>query len=123
MRFKAKYKNEPALCPLGHSHRSKLESAVCQVLQLRQRAGEIFLLQVEDHVYLTDARILYIPDFRCMNCKSDEIFFVEAKGYPTPEWNIKKRLWKCYGPGLLEIWGGTHRSPTLLETIVPRILT
>lgn len=112
--------NTPSLCALGHSHRSKLEGAVCQILQLRQKAGGLVIEQAEDHVYLTDARILYIPDFRCRFDSSGEFFWVEAKGYPSERWPTIKKLWRFYGPGALEIWGGTWRSPVLMETIIPK---
>lgn len=114
----AKYGNTSSLCTLGHSHRSKLESSVCGILALRQKAGELELVQVDDHVYLSRARILYVSDFKCKDSKTGDFFHVEAKGFETPEWKIKKRLWKYYGPGILEIWMGS-RNPTLVETIYP----
>lgn len=111
--------NTPSRCSLGHSHRSKLESAVCAILQLRERGGELKLVQTEDHIYLTRARIGYIPDFKCIDLKTGLYFWVEAKGYPNDRWPMKKKLWKFYGPGRLEIWTGTHQRPQLSETIVP----
>lgn len=112
--------NEPSVCVLGHSHRSKLESAVCQIIQLREKAGELKLLQVEDHIYLTLARIGYIPDFKCQYVATGEIFWVEAKGFPNDRWPMKKKLWKFYGPGILEIWMGSHTKPYLAETVIPK---
>lgn len=114
------FNNIASVCALGHSHRSKLECAVCQVLQLRQRAGEIVIDQVEDHIYLTAARIRYVADFRCHYVKNGEPFHVEAKGYANPTWPLKKKLYKFYGPDCLEIWTGNWRSPVLTETIVPQ---
>jgi hypothetical protein len=108
-------------CALGHSHRSKLEGSVCQILQLRQKAGELKIVQVEDHVYLTRARIHYVPDFKCKDLASGEFFWVEAKGFANDRWPMKKKLWKFYGPGALEIWKGTHQRPMLDETIVPNL--
>lgn len=113
--------NTPTVCALGHSHPSKLESSVCQILQLREKAGEIKILQVQDHIYLTLARIGYIPDFKCQYVKSGEIFWVEAKGYPNEKWPMKKKLWKFYGPGALEIWMGSYLKPVLTETIIPTV--
>lgn len=115
----AKYQNEASVCALGHSHRSKLEGAVCQIIQLRQKAGELELLQVEDHIYLTDARIGYIPDFKCKDLKTGEIFHIEAKGFENDRWPMKKKLWKHYGPNRLEIWKGTHTRPYLDEVVIP----
>jgi len=101
----------------GHSFSSKLEASVYTLLKIREVAGEIEILQCQDHIYLTEARILYIADFKCIHKTSKEEFWVEAKGYETPEWRIKLRLWKHYGPGKLEIYKGSHIRPYLYETI------
>lgn len=116
----AKMGNTRSLCALGHSHRSKLESSVCQIIQLREKAGELKLLQVEDHVHLTDAAILYIPDFKVQDIASGEVFWIEAKGFADQKWPLKKKLWKFYGPGNLEIWKGDYRRPVLDEVVTPR---
>lgn len=115
-----KFGNTLSVCQLGHSHRSKLEGAVCQILQLRVKAKEIEILQVEDHIYLTDARIGYVPDFKCRYVETGEVFWVEAKGYANDRWPTIKKLYKFYGPGCLEIWTGNHRNPVLSETIIPK---
>lgn len=120
----AKMGNQSSVCRLGHSHRSKLEAAVCVILQLRERAGEIVFVQVEAHVTLVEILgerpIVYIPDFKCMDTVRKEFFWVEAKGYETPEWRLKRKLWMAFGPGRLEVWKGNHVNPTLHETIEPR---
>jgi hypothetical protein len=112
--------NTRTTCAAGHPHRSKLESSVCQIIQFREKAGELRLVQVEDHVYLSNARIGYIPDFKCQDTQTGEFFWVEAKGFENDRWPILKKLWKFYGPGTLEIWKGTHLRPYLDETIVPK---
>lgn len=101
----------------GYSFASKLEASVFTMLKARENAGEIEVLQVQDHVYLTEARILYMPDFKCMDKKTNIIFWTEAKGLDTPQWNIKKKLWRFYGPGKLEIYKGSHLRPYLHEII------
>ena len=103
----------------GRSFASKLEAAVYQVLMLQMKAGEISGIECQDSIYLTDARILYKPDFRVI-AEGGEEYWVEAKGFKTPEWAIKKRLWKCYGPGRLQIYTGSHAHPVLSETIIPK---
>lgn len=112
-----KFGNEKASLD-GHSFGSKLEAAVYQLLKLRQRAYEIESIQVQDHVYLTDARIGYVVDFKCKKIDGTELW-VEAKGFPNDRWPMKKKLWKYYGPGPLEIWQGTHNRPKLTEIIIP----
>lgn len=112
--------NTPSVCARGHSHRSKLESAVCQMIHLMEAAGEVKLLQVEDHIYLTKARIGYIPDFKCQSLKSGEIYWIEAKGFQNDRWPTKKKLWKFYGPGPLHIYKGTYQRIYLDEVVTPQ---
>ncbi len=94
---KSKLGNTRIMCD-GYSSASKLEAAVYHHLKLRESAREIEMLQHQSHVHLTEARILYIPDFKCRDPKTEEIFFVEAKGFEARDWKIKKRLWSKYGP-------------------------
>lgn len=75
---------------------------MCDQLHLRMKVGEIRSIELQDSVYLTDAKIRYVADFKCWSISGD-IFWVEAKGYPTASWALKKRLWRYYGPGKLEI--------------------
>jgi hypothetical protein len=117
---RAKYGNTRSLCALGHSHRSKLESSVCALIQLREKAGELHLVRAESTVYLTAARIAYIVDFECMDLKTKEPLYIEAKGAVTAVFAIKRRLWKHFGPGRLEIWKGDWRHPALDEFIIPK---
>lgn len=115
-----KYGNAPTTgCRYGYSHRSKLEAAVCGLIYLRERAGELKHLAHEVHLYLSDARIGYVADFKCADPAGVE-FYVEAKGYASDRWPTVKKLYKSYGPGTLEIWGGTWQRPSLIETIVPK---
>lgn len=104
----------------GYSFASKLEAALYGILKLRMKAGEIESIQCQDHVYLTNARIGYIPDFKCLDAKTKEYFWAEAKGYPNDTWPIKKKLWAFYGPGRLEIWQGSYQNIKLTETIIPK---
>ncbi len=117
-RPKTKFSNVSSTCSYGHSHRSKLESSVCQIISLREEAGELKLIGAEVTVHLSDARIVYIPDFHCV--KDGQQIFIEAKGFQTPEWRIKRRLWLAYGPAPLEIWMGSHLNPKLSETLYPK---
>lgn len=120
---KSKYRNEPTevdrRCD-GYSFQSQLEREVYFILKMRQRVGELEILQVQDHVYLSSAEIEYIADFKCRDLENSEIFWVEAKGFEKPEWRIKLRLWRVYGPGKLEVWKGDHTRPFLHETVVSK---
>lgn len=101
----------------GYNFASKLEAAVYLQLKISLLAEKIKILAHQPRVHLTEARILYIPDFKCLNLKTNEIFFVEAKGFETPDWKIKRRLWEKYGPATLHIWRGTYRRPVLVKIV------
>lgn len=98
---------------------SKLEEAVYNLLQLFVKGGEIKDLVRQPQVRLTKAGIGYKPDFKYTDCKTGEDVWVEAKGVETEGYLIRKRLWKHYGPGKLEIYKGTYRRPKLVEVIQP----
>jgi hypothetical protein len=102
----------------GHTFDSKFEASVYQVLKFREKANEIQVLQVHASVFLSKARIEYKPDFVCLDMQTDQQFFVEAKGFETPQWRLKLKLWKAYGPGKLEIWKGDYRRPFLFKTVI-----
>lgn len=101
----------------GYNFASKLEAAVYLELKSISRSGILQILEVQPRVYLTEARILYIADFKCLDLRNDEVFFVEAKGQETTGWKIKKRLWEHYGPATLHIWKGDFKRPTLNQKI------
>lgn len=102
----------------NRSFASKLEAAVYEMLLSLQRAGEIASIRCQTQVALSKARIIYKPDFE-VTAADGRIYWVEAKGYETPEWRIKRRLWLAYGPGELQIYKGSHRSLKLFETLTP----
>jgi hypothetical protein len=101
------------------SSSSKLEAAVEQILRIQQKAGEIREIQVQASVYLTKARILYKPDFRCVMADGSEIY-VEAKGFETPVWRIKLKLYRHYGSAPLHVYKGSYRNPQLDEIVIPK---
>lgn len=96
---------------------SKLEKAVYDVLVNRELSGELRDIKTQQHVRLTRANILYIPDFSAIEVDSGRTIYVEAKGMETQSWRIKKRLWKYYGAGPLEIWMGSYAKPFLKERL------
>lgn len=116
-----RYGNTRTGCSLGHSHRSKLESALCQQLTLLVRAKELRDLEAEVTVYLSDARIKYIPDFRAIEVATGCPRYFEAKGFENDRWPILKKLWAAYGPAPLEVWKGTPTRLRLDEIITPEV--
>jgi len=97
---------------------SKLEAAVYEILLDKQAMGDISDLKCQAEVRLTDANIIYKPDFSFV--ERGRMAYAEAKGMETASWRIKRRLWTEYGPGLLYIYKGNHKYPFLNEVIDPR---
>lgn len=104
----------------GRSFASQAEAALYVEIKNREKAGEIEFLQCQDHIYLTDARILYIADFKVKDLKTGEIVWMEMKGLEMPSWRIKRRLWKSYGPGTLLVYKMSADRPFLYETLQPK---
>lgn len=84
------------------------------------QAGEIGDIQLQTTVHLTLAKISYRPDFKYFDLQEKQSVWVEAKGYPTDLWKMKKRLWKHYGPGPLHIYvRGGRGTVKISEVIIP----
>ena len=103
----------------GESYRSKFENTVHGLLKRQEEDGEITILGREVQVYLHEARFIYTPDFHCLDIKTNEEFFAEAKGVETDTWRRNYRLWKFHGPAPLRIYKGNHGYPKLVETVIP----
>ncbi len=104
----------------GYSFASKLEANTYLHLKLLERAGEIKDIKCQVSVYLTEAKILYKPDFSVFDIALNEVVYIEAKGFVTPVWAIKKRLWKHYGPGRLRIYRQAYNDVTMDEEVIPK---
>ena len=85
-------------------------------LALREKAGEISGLKTQVQVHLTDARILYKPDFFYFDNSLEECVWEEYKGIETPVWRIKRRLWKVYGPGRLRVVYSSGKMEELIPS-------
>lgn len=103
----------------GYSFASRLEASVFDMIKMMELAGEIKFLRSQVHVPLTEAKIVYIVDFLVEDIKTGQEIYYEAKGFETPEWKIKKRLWKHYGPGPLLIYGGSYKNPRFIDEVIP----
>lgn len=103
----------------GYGFQSKLEAALFDKLKAREDLGELEIEQIQETVYLSRARIKYIPDFRIKILASGEIERHEAKGLESERWPTIKKLWKAYGDSKLYIWKGSYMSLKLDEVIVP----
>jgi hypothetical protein len=96
---------------------SKLEYAVHEILLERERAKEISDIKRQVRVELTKAAIATKIDFSFLERSTNEIVYCEAKGMEQDRWKLLKRLWAFYGPGKLEVWGGSWNRPRIKEII------
>lgn len=119
-----KYRAKPVSKELGggRSFGSGLERARHGELLFLEKAGEIRELNCQVQVELSDAKIIYKPDFRYFDIDLGETVWEETKGVETKEWRIKRRLWLFYGPGLLRVLKGTAARIVLHEEIRPRVV-
>lgn len=104
----------------GYSFASQLERALYLHIKAREQAGEVELLQVQARVELSRAAVVYIADFKVFDRGLNEIVFEESKGFETPEWRLKRKLWTAYGPNLLRVWKGSGMRIYLAEEIRPK---
>ncbi len=114
---KKKFGNQKSSSSDGRSFSSKLERAIYEMLKQGVLDGRYSELQCQDHVYLTEARILYIPDFKVFDEIKKAPRWIEAKGFETDVWRIKRRLWVHYGPGPLDVYKGSEKAFKLTETL------
>lgn len=97
---KNKYRNTWVECD-GIRFHSKAERDFYIVLKNLESIGAVKLLELQPKVYMTDAKILYKPDFLIE--EKDQLVYVDVKGMETPVFKIKKKLWKFYGNGKLRL--------------------
>jgi hypothetical protein len=57
------------------------------------------------------------PDFSWTDTDTGQTIYGEFKGFETPEYRIKRRLWKHYGPGSLVVFRAAGNSVTIHETV------
>lgn len=106
---------------------SKLEKAVGEHLRLLEAAGELRDIREQVRVRVcckgeccSKMAVYLIVDFSAVETDTGETVYIEAKGFETPEWRIKRRMWMHNGPGLLRIYKGTHRRFDVAEEIGAR---
>jgi hypothetical protein len=109
---RGKYGNKKTMVN-GHKFDSILESEVYIYLL----ADKTEVLDFQPKVHMSEAGILYKPDFRCR--KNGKVFYVEAKGFETAVWKLKKRLWMSYGPSDLHVYKSNGKGIYLSDTLVP----
>jgi hypothetical protein len=99
----------------GHKFDSKFEAWVYQNLVLKEVFGK--LVELQPKVYMTKAKILMKPDFLLLD-KYGKRVYLEAKGFKTPVFNLKARLWKHYGDGKLIVVQKSGKTYKITKEIV-----
>jgi predicted nuclease of restriction endonuclease-like RecB superfamily len=97
---KSKYKNKKTEID-GIVFDSKAEGECYRILMLMHRNRQIKFIERQPKVYMTLARILYIPDFVIE--EAGERIYIDVKGHRTKDFNLKARLWEYYGQGVLRL--------------------
>lgn len=101
--------------------KSKREEELGLSLMLRVKAVELKDLRKQDPVIMTKAKIKYVVDFSAYDLKLNQRVYFEMKGFETQVWRLKRRLWKHYGPGRLEVWKKNNSGIYLHEVIEPKL--
>lgn len=110
-----KYGAKRTVCSVGHPHPSGLEASVCEILLLRQKAGDIRGLRWQHRVDL-DYSVQWKVDWSFEQGPDWVLTFAEAKGKEDRDFKLKFRMWiNGCGEGPLELWKGTHRRPVLMR--------
>ena len=104
----------------GKKFDSKAEASYYLYLKQQENLGIIEILALQPKVYLTDAKILYKPDFKYLIKGVGKIVYADVKGFSTPVFNLKKKLWKFYGDGCLEIVNYKSGKLTTVEIVTTR---
>jgi len=115
-----KYRNKKTSID-GYCFSSKLEASVYLELKRLENLNQIKIEQTQAQVHLTNAKILYKPDFKILNLNTNEIEYIEAKGVETASWRIKRKLWMYYGPGKLTIYKGNSTRVFISEVLQPKL--
>jgi hypothetical protein len=101
----------------GHSFASKGEASLYDLLLLREKAGQIKDIRHQHQITFIDTVVNWRVDYSFWSNELNETVYAEYKGMETPDFVVKKNLWRTHGHGLLELWYGNYKNPYLKETI------
>lgn len=101
----------------GITFDSKAEAEFYQYLRFLERKskGQLEIISMQPKVYLTEAKILYKPDFLIREI--NDLVYIDVKGMTTPVFNLKARLWVHYGAGLLRLVKKKGRDFEIIKEI------
>ena len=95
-----KYNAASCKCYSGHIHDSRLEARVCDRLLAMVQGGEIesYERQVNFDLLAYGIKICAHRVDYVLTHKNNSLEVWEVKGYATPEWRIKKKLFEANYP-------------------------
>lgn len=97
-----------------------MERARYAELLLLEKSGKIKDIECQVQVILTEAEIIYKPDFKYFDLSLSKPIWEEVKGFETDTWRLKRKLWISYGPGILRVYKGRYSRLRLHEEITPK---
>ena len=103
----------------GHKFPSKLEAGVYLHFKRMQQFGAIKIEKFQPKLELSEAKIVFKPDFEIFDPKFGGKCYAEAKGVKTDSYLIKLKLFRYYGEHPLFIFEGTMDNPKLVEIVYP----
>lgn len=99
-----KFGNKKTVCATNHKHDSKKEAKRCDVLHLRQAAGEIAELTIQPafQIEVNSHKVCkYRADFGYR--ENGEQVVEDCKGFKTPQYRLKAKLLRAtHGIEILE---------------------
>ncbi len=103
---------------LGQRFPSHLEAHTYAHLWQQQKARVIYDLKRQVRVHLVCGIRLNV-DFSYVHCATNMLEFAESKGFSTPEWLLKQKLWRTFGAGVLWVYVRSGRGVKISERIAP----
>ena len=96
---KSKYRNKKSFCLLKHKHDSILEANVCNRLySMSKKEIKGYKIQQKFPLFIKNKLICnHIVDFWILH-HNGSIEVWDAKGFPTADWRIKKKLFEALYP-------------------------
>ena len=99
---------------------SKMESAGYDWLKLREKAGEITEIKCQQSVTLAEGNghtVRWKLDFSFRIVATDQLEYLEIKGFETKQYRLKLKLYKMRPPAPLTIMKGTYKRMFVAERI------
>lgn len=101
MMRREKYNRKRVRAADGYWYDSIAEKDYAEILLALEKSGAISNIRRQEMIKLSAANIGYKPDFSYT--EAGRRIYVDVKGFETPEFRLKARLWRAYGPGPLRI--------------------